>query len=168
MASYPSAQSYDADLIKQVEKAKDVVAKVRELRNSNGIKQRDPLALFVEDSDSAKELFGIEGLADMVQKMAYLKSLEVSGSDIANSLSFLSGTEKYFLEVELEIDVEAEREKLTKELEYYEGFVKSVEKKLSNERFVQNAPAPVVEKERQKLADGQAKIQILKENLAKL
>jgi valyl-tRNA synthetase len=64
--------------------------------------------------------------------------------------------------------VEAEKEKFTKELDYTKGFVKSIEKKLGNERFVQNAPPAVVDNERKKLADGQARIKILEESLAQL
>ena len=74
----------------------------------------------------------------------------------------------YFVELDIEINVEEEREKLTKELDYYKGFIVSVQKKLGNERFVNNAPAAVVEKERQKLADGEAKIQSLQEALEQL
>ena len=72
------------------------------------------------------------------------------------------------LALEQAIDVEAEREKLTKELEYQRGFVRAIESKLSNERFVSGAPAQVVENERKKLADGQARIAILEDSLASL
>ena len=83
-------------------------------------------------------------------------------------VTFLSGTEKYFLDIQQDIDLDAERQKLEEELDYAKGFVQSVEKKLSNDRFVNNAPPPVVERERKKLADGQARIKILEENLANL
>ena len=168
VSSYPKAASYDEEMIGLVEKAKDLIAKVREIRNNNALKARDPLRLFVEDSPSARQLFNLPGLKEMVMKMAFLSELEYSTGEVANTLSILSGTEKYHLEVPMTIDVEAEREKIQQELEYYRGFVASVEKKLSNERFVSGAPEAVVEKERQKMADGQAKIKILEESLANL
>jgi valyl-tRNA synthetase len=168
VSTYPLAAPYDAELINMVEKAKDLIAKVREIRNNNGIKARDPLRLFVEETPSAQKMFGLPGLKDMVMKMAYLSHLEFVSGEVENSLSILSGTEKYHLEVALTIDKEAEREKLEQELKYYRGFVESVEKKLSNERFVAGAPKDVVEKERQKMEDGKAKIKILEENLRNL
>ena len=85
-----------------------------------------------------------------------------------NSISFLVGNDKFYLELNQEIDVDAERAKLQKELEYHQGFKQSVEKKLGNERFVNNAPAAVVDRERQKLADSTAKIERLEEALAQL
>ncbi|MCB0586275.1 MAG: valine--tRNA ligase, partial [Phaeodactylibacter sp.] len=101
-------------------------------------------------------------------KMANLESLEFTEEEVENSVSFLSGTDKFFLELKQEINTEEERERLQKELDYYQGFVQSVMKKLNNDRFVNNAPAPVVEKERQKLADGESKIKNLEEALAQL
>ena len=80
----------------------------------------------------------------------------------------ISATEKYFLEVHLTIDVEAERKRLTEELAYQEGFVGKVAKKLSNERFVNNAPDAVVDNERKKMADGEERIKNLKASLEQL
>ena len=169
VSSYPSIKAYDADLIAKVEKAKDVTSKVRETRNSKGISQKEALQLFVQESDSANALFSQAGLKDMIVKMANLSALNMtSEDDVASSLSFISATEKYFLEVNLTIDVEAECARLKEELAYQEGFVAKVGKKLSNERFVNNAPAAVVEKERKKMADGEERIKILKESLAQL
>ncbi|MBK8492775.1 MAG: valine--tRNA ligase [Saprospirales bacterium] len=168
VSSYPVAGPYDEEMIGQVEKAKDLIAKVREIRNNNGLKARDPLRLFIEDSPSARKMFNLPGLKEMVMKLAFLSELEYSTGEVENTLSILSGTEKYHLEVPMTIDVEAEREKIQKELEYFRGFVTSVEKKLSNERFVGGAPADVVERERQKMEDGKAKMKILEESLKNL
>ena len=86
----------------------------------------------------------------------------------AEGMSFLVKADEFFVNLEGELDVEAERENLQKELEYTLGFKKSVEAKLSNERFVQNAKADIVDKERQKLADADAKIVTIQEALARL
>ena len=75
---------------------------------------------------------------------------------------------KFFAVLPIERNIEEERERLNKELEYYQGFVQSVQKKLGNERFVQNAPDAVVEKERKKLADGEEKIRMIEDSLAHL
>ncbi len=169
ISQYPKAQLYDNELVKMVEKAKDVISKVRDLRNLNGIKQKDPLNFYVVNSEGAKQLFETAGLEEMIHKLAFLGDIQFTDEEeVAGSIAFVSGTEKYFLELNKEIDVEAERAKLQSELDHQQGFVKQVMKKLGNERFVNNAPVAVVEKERKKLADGQARIKILEESLAKL
>jgi len=168
VSGYPKAGDFDAELIKKVEKAKDLVSSIRELRSSKGIKAKEELELSAANSASAKALFTQNGLEEMVVKMAFLSNLTLTDSEPDNAFSFLSGTEKYFLESNQTIDVEAEKAKIQKDLEYQKGFVASVMKKLGNERFVNNAPDAVVANERKKLADGEAKIQILEEQLAKL
>ncbi|MCO6480487.1 MAG: valine--tRNA ligase [Phaeodactylibacter sp.] len=168
ISRYPRPQAYDQGLINRVEEAKDVVANVREVRNNKGIKMKEELKLYVQDTKGSHHLLELDGLKEMIIKMANLESLAFTKEEVDNSVSFLSGTDKFFLELRQEINTEEERDRLQKELEYYQGFVQSVIKKLNNERFVNNAPAPVVEKERQKLADGESKIKSLEEALAQL
>ena len=168
VSTYPKAESFDGDLIKKVELAKDVVSKVREARNKNGLKAKELLKLYVEASDTAKAMYSTEGLEAMIKKMAFLESFEACTEEPASSVDFLAQTDKYFLVINKEIDVDAEREKLEADLEYAKGFVMKLEKKLSNERFVNNAPEQVVANERKKLADNQEKIRLIEESLAKL
>ncbi len=168
VSTYPKAAAFDRELLKNVEKILDVVTKVRDIRAKNKIDKFEPLALFVEESDRSKALYAMEGLEAIIRKLAVLSSLEFTEEEVANSLSFLSTTENYYIEVDVSVDVEAELERLKGELAYAEGFVASVNKKLSNERFVNNAPTAVVEKEKAKLADGQEKIKILVEQINKL
>ncbi len=168
ISTYPTASAFDASNLGQVGTAMEVVSKVRDIRNQNGLSKREPLPLYVEENEGARNLYQIVGLREMVIKMAYLSDLVFTKKEIDNGVSFLAGTEKYFVAIEKTIDVDAERERLTKELDHQKKFVASVEKKLSNERFVNNAPAAVVDKERKKLADGQAKIKVLEEALGNL
>ena len=168
VSRYPTPAGFDGAMTKQVDKAKDVITEIRNTRNGKGISPKEQLKLFVQNTDSAKAMYQLEGLIEMVDKMANLTSVELTGGEPEDTVAFVSGTEKYFLELNITIDVEAERERLTKELEYNRGFVGSVEKKLSNERFVSGAPAQVVENERKKLADGLEKIRILEEALSQL
>ena len=98
-------------------------------------------------------------------KLALLGEVKnVSEKDPA-AASFLVGTTEFNIPLLSNIDIEAEKAKLTKDIAYYEGFKASVEKKLSNERFVSNAPAAVVDAERKKLADADAKLSALRANL---
>lgn len=165
---FPEAGRVDPLLIAKVEKAKDVISKIRETRSSNGISPRESLNLFVENTKGAKDLFEMEGIKEMLIKLSNLSSLSFTDSKPDSTVSFLSGTENYFLELNIEIDVEAEIKKLEEEKKYLEGFNNSVQKKLGNERFVSGAPAAVVEKERQKLADGHERLRLVEEALKNL
>lgn len=165
---YPKHRKADTGLIRQVETAKDVIAKIRDLRNQHQLKPRDPLEVHIPESDSARALYAREGLREMVLKLAVLSELTFVDTEPANAKSFIAGTEKYYVLLNQEIDVAAECAKIKQELEHQRGFVRSVEAKLSNERFVGSAPVQVVENERKKLADGLARIKILEDSAAKL
>ncbi len=158
---YPTSGKVDAALIANIEKAKDAISKIRETRNSNGISPKESLNLFVEKTSSSEAMYAVEGMREMLTKLGNLSSLSLTETEPASTVSFVSGTEKYFLELNIEIDKEAEYKKLEEEKKYLEGFINSVQKKLGNERFVSGAPAPVVEKERQKLADGQERLRLI-------
>ncbi|NBC09090.1 MAG: class I tRNA ligase family protein, partial [Bacteroidetes bacterium] len=168
VSAYPKAAAYDTGMIEKVEQAKSIVASVREVRNNKGIKMKEALKLFAQEGEDSKALLQLEGLQPMIVKMANLESLALTGEEVPNAVSFLSGQSKFFLELQEEIDTAAECARLREELEYQKGFVNMVEKKLSNQGFVNNAPAPVVERERMKLADGQAKIKNLEEELGSM
>ena len=166
--SYPKASTADQALITQVETAKDVIGKIREIRNQNQIKPRDPLVVIGQSGPVSEALFARSGLREMVVKLANLSELAFSETEPDNAKSFISGTEKYYVVLSQEIDVEAEISKITTELAYQQGFAQSVQVKLSNERFVNGAPPQVIENERKKLADAQTRIAILEESLVKL
>ena len=168
VASWPAAAGFDAALIERFELLKQTVTAVRETRSSKGIKMREPLKLLAPDTEAVRSLLAERGLVRAIEKMAHLESLEIAEPVSDNIVSLLIGNDTFYLELNQEIDTGAEREKLAEELKYYQGFLQSVEKKLSNERFVNNAPAAVVEKERQKQSDAQTKIASLEEALSKL
>jgi valyl-tRNA synthetase len=168
ISSFPQPQPFDEQLVKKVDKARTLVATVREIRSAKGLKAKDLLEIFIQDDPSAKALFEQEGLSAMVEKMAVLQPLQWTATEVEGSLSFISDTEKYYMVLEQQIDVEEEIQRINKDLEHFRGFVQSVQKKLSNERFVAGAPADVVERERQKLADGEAKIKNLEAALVQL
>jgi valyl-tRNA synthetase len=165
---YPVAGQADESFISKVEAAKSIITGIRDIRNQNQVKPRDPLAITVQDSTTAQALFAQSGVKEMVTKMAVLQSLTISTEEPENAKSFISGTDKYFVALNQTINIEAERKKITDELEYQLGFIRSIEQKLSNERFVSSAPAKVVDNERKKLADGLARVQMLEESLSKL
>ena len=165
---YPKSAAFDNVLITKVEFAKNIITGIRDVRNQNQVKPREPLTITVQDSETAQTFFAEPGMREMLMKMAVLASLELSTEEPTNAKSFIAGTDKFYVALNQVIDIEAERKKLADELEYQRGFIRSIEGKLSNERFVSSAPAPVVENERKKLADGLARIQILEDSLDKL
>ena len=104
----------------------------------------------------------------VVRKLCNLSTVCVVDAKSDNALSFLVGTLEYAVNLGDRLDVQAELEKLEADLQYQEGFLQSVIKKLSNSRFVDNAPAAVIDRERKKQADAESKIASLKENIASL
>jgi valyl-tRNA synthetase len=166
--NYPKAKKVDETLVKNVEMAKDVITKIRDIRNAKGLKMKDLLMVKVVNTEGVAKLLAENGLLEMIVKMANLESLETTSEEVKNAASFISGTEKFYVVLNQEINVEEERENITKKLEYELGFLKSVDAKLSNERFVANAKPEIVASEQQKRADALVRIRILEESLAGL
>jgi valyl-tRNA synthetase len=168
IGKFPVAGPFNDKFLSKVEAAKEIITKIRETRNANGIKMAELLEVYIQESAFAKELFTQDGIVPMIVKLGNLKSFEFAATEPQNSVAIISGAQKLFVVLEKEIDVEAERKKITDELEYNRGFLISVDKKLSNERFVAGAPAQVLENERKKKADAEARIKALEESLSKL
>ena len=168
IAQYPSANEVDKDLIKGVAGIQSIIGKVREVRASKGLKQKEKLTLLVESKEEIEKIYSHPGAIQLVSKLAYLGEFKDTTNFPEEGVSFMADNRKFFVPLELEINVEEEIEKLTKEIKYAEGFLQSVAKKLSNERFVNNAPEQVVANEKKKQTDGQARLKILKESLLKL
>ncbi|MFZ4542713.1 MAG: valine--tRNA ligase [Saprospiraceae bacterium] len=164
---FPVALGFDEAFLGKIEGAKEVITKIRESRNSNGIKMAEKLNVVIQEDANTVAMYALEGLKEMVVKLANLQDFQF-GVEPENAVSFISGAEKYYVEMEQKIDVEAEIKKIKEELIYQQGFMKSVDAKLSNERFVNGAPAQVLENERKKKADAESRIKILEESLQKL
>jgi len=146
----------------------EVVSSIRDVRNKNGLKWNDPLVVSVLKNPNTSSLISNAGWLATTSKMATIEGIDLVETEPADTVSFIVGTDKFFVSFEKEIDVEAELKTLNEELVYQEGFVASVNKKLSNERFVNNAPEAVVANERKKLADGEERIKQIKDSINKL
>jgi valyl-tRNA synthetase len=168
ISNYPEAGLSDQKIIAIAEQAKDIISNIRDVRAKNGLSKAELLDLVAVKSDSLKTLFDQNGLQEMIIKVGNLKGIILNEGAEANGASFISGTDKFIVLFDQKIDIDAELERLTKELEYQQGFVGSIQKKLSNDRFVNNAPEAVVNNERKKMADGEARIKILKEEIEQL
>ncbi len=160
-APMPAAGEPDDSLLRAMESAQEVVGGVRAVRAKKNIPAKEELRLLVlGDFDVA--------VHDVVRKLANVSEITLHAEKDAAAMSFLVGTTEFEVPMASNIDVEAELARLHKEYEYYKGFKTSVEKKLSNERFVGNAPAAVVENERNKLADAEQKLASIAASIAAL
>ncbi len=155
-------QPDDAALLAAVEAAKAVVQGVRAIRNSKNIAQREVLDLLVMGQDP------VPACRPLIVKMACVSGVQVANEKPQAAQTFMVGTTEYAVPLGALIDVEAERAKAEAEIKRLEGFLAGVQKKLSNERFVNNAPAAVVELERKKMSDAESKIATLKQTLQSL
>lgn len=160
----PSPLVEDQKVLDRMELLKQVVTHLRNLRKEHNIPNKETLTLQVIPDENYHET-----LAPLLMKMGGLSQIESIQEKPSDALSFRVKTTEYFVPLAAGvIDVEEELKKLNAELEYQEGFLASVMKKLSNERFVQNAPAKVVENEQAKRRDAEAKIAAIRERLQQL
>jgi valyl-tRNA synthetase len=168
LSQYPKATDYDVDIITGVDHAIKVVTSIREVRSKNALKSRDELNVLAKESNNTNKYNTIIGYEELLKKMAVLSDFNLTQSEDIKGVSFIVDAEKYFVELDIVIDVAKELEEKIKELKHQEGFVDSINKKLSNEKFVANASTEIVDKERKKLSDGMERIKILSEEIEKL
>ncbi len=163
IARWPEFTKVDSVIIAEFSIASEVISGIRNIRKAKNISFKDQIALQILNNDNTSETFN-----DVIRKLGNVSNLEYVKNQVEGSLSFRVKSNEYFIPIEGAIDVEAEKGKIQEELKYTEGFLKSVQMKLSNDRFVSNAPDSVVAIEKAKQADAEAKIQMLKASLAGL
>ncbi|MBP3670494.1 MAG: valine--tRNA ligase [Bacteroidaceae bacterium] len=160
-ALIPEIKPADEALIATFETSKQIIAGIRTIRLQKNIPNRDALTLQIVGSHNNSN-------DCVITKLTNLSDIAVVTEKDANSAAFLVGTTEYAVPLSNNIDVEAELAKLNEDLKYMQGFLRTVMGKLSNERFVNNAPAQVVELERKKKADAESKIKSIEESIAAL
>ena len=162
IAHMPEPKAYDAHVITLFETTKQIISGIRTIRLQKNIANRESLTLQI-----------INGLHDdtnnsIIAKLSNLSQIDRVTEKDANSATFLVGTTEYAVPLGNNIDVEAELKKLEADLQYMQGFLRTVMGKLNNERFVNNAPEKVVALERKKKADAESKIKSIEERIAEL
>ena len=165
MVSVLDAGVSDAEgktVVAEFETVKKIVAGVRAVRNQKNIAPKEPLELIAIGKNNW------EAYNSVLLKMSNLSGIRESDDSSGDAVKFMVGTDEYAVPVGNLIDLEAEIKKQEAELKHLEGFLIGIQKKLGNERFVNNAPVQVVELERKKLADTESKISAIKETLASL
>ena len=169
VAAWPKPQPVaDAPaLLARMAQALEIVGGVRTIRNQKGLGPNKPLTLAAKTTDAELQTL-LTDYTGIIRKLAALTEVSVVEAAPAAAVGFVAGGAEFFVPLEGQIDLGAEKERLTKELDYAQGFRDSVSKKLSNEKFVANAKPELVERERQKQADAEAQIAALQQQLAGL
>ncbi|MFN3754906.1 valine--tRNA ligase [Flavobacterium sp.] len=163
IAEYPKVTSFNEKLIADFDFAAEVIAGVRTIRKEKNIAMKDAVDLKVVNNEKASTYFDA-----VITKLGNITSLEYITDKIDGALTYRIKSNEYFIPVSGNIDIAAEIAKLTEELKYTQGFLRSVQSKLANEKFVSGAPAQVIDNERKKEADALAKIATIEQSLASL
>ena len=163
VSQWPEAKSIDKQLINEFNNTMEVVSGIRNIRKEKNIAKKEELDLFVISDKKTKNNFDAT-----IKKLGNLSSISYASKKVENSFSFMVKANQYFVPLSENFDKGAEIEKLNKELNYTTGFLKIVETKLSNKKFVENAPKQLVNNEKNKLQDAKEKIRILTEKINSL
>lgn len=163
VSQWPTGGDFDAKLIQKFDHACEIVSGIRTIRKDNNIANKVKVQLMVKADNSVDKSFD-----DVIIKLGNLNKLEYTSDKVNNAFSFVYKGAEYFIPFNENVDLEGEKTKLLEELNYTRGFLNSVQKKLANDRFVNNAPEQVVEVEKQKEADAISKIKILEDKLTRL
>jgi valyl-tRNA synthetase len=166
VAAYPfgSTQTINKVVAPKLDLAFEVIQQIRNLRNSKGISPKETFDIAIKSTQ--EEMY--KPYAFLIKKLANIANLNFVNEKQDKAVLLPVDTDEVYAFLNLQIDVEAEKAKIYKEIEYLEGFMKSVDTKLSNEKFMANAKTDLVEKERQKKADAVAKIEVLRGSLSSL
>ncbi|MGJ8733275.1 MAG: valine--tRNA ligase [Cellulophaga sp.] len=160
VAQWPKQQKVDETIIANFDFAAEVVSGVRTIRKNKNIPMKEALELSVLNAENVSKEWDV-----VIAKLTNVSSISYADAAVDGALSFRVKSNEYFIPMVGAIDIEAEIKKIEEELKYTKGFLVSVQKKLSNERFVNNAPDKVIDVERKKQADAEAKIETLEKSL---
>ncbi|MEJ7780637.1 MAG: valine--tRNA ligase [Daejeonella sp.] len=164
VAAYPMPQKTDTLLVKEVDTIKQIVSEIRNIRNLKQISPKDSLTLDIKVNSS----LDYEKYRNIIMRLANISTVQFTEIKIAGAASFIAGKDEFFIPLANNIDARVEQDRLIKELDYLKGFLSTVEAKLSNQRFIQNAKVEIVDNERRKKEDALSKIKILEESLSAL
>jgi valyl-tRNA synthetase len=160
------AQHLDADIqiLSQADLLKNAITTIRDARVKAQIKNKDEITLYCTAKDSKLWV----SVSDLLCKQVNANSFTITDASVPDTIQLVIGGDRIYVKTEKELDTSAQKAQLEADLKYYTGFLESVEKKLSNERFVQNAKPEVVELERKKQADALEKIKLIQESIQNL
>ena len=161
IASWPIETDIDSKILADEKFAAEVISGIRTIRKEKNIPNKDQIELFVKRNETIDQSFD-----SVITKLGNLSVLNYVDKKVDGALSFRVKSNEYYIPLAGSVNIEEEIATLTQELEYTKGFLNSVMKKLSNERFVNNAPEQVIANERKKQSDAEAKIKTIQEQLS--
>jgi valyl-tRNA synthetase len=165
LAEMPKAEKFDENLLNEFEFVQEFVSCIRTIRNEKNIAQKNPLKAYFTQTEQA---FIVTKYSSVISKLCNLEELSACEQKVEKSIAKMVRTMEVFVPFADNINKEEEIKKINEEIKYFEGFKASVEKKLSNESFVNKAPQKVVDIEKKKLSDAEQKLNTLREQLAAL
>jgi valyl-tRNA synthetase len=154
----------DRKILQSGNKLKEAITSIRDARNKHHLKPKDTIKLFIATEDEKS----YQPIKKILLKQGNAESLSFSGQPENSSITIVVGKEKIYIEANIEVDTNAQKEKLLKDLDYLKGFLNTIDRKLSNDRFVQSAKAEVIELERKKKSDAEAKIKVIEQSISSL
>ncbi len=164
VAQLPEFEQLNARLLQEMEIVKQVITDIRNTRNNKQISPKEALGLSVKINSE----INYSHYETIIRKMANINQFEMVNEKVNGAVSFIVSKDEFYIPLTENIDPAAETERLNKEKEYLHGFLKSVDAKLGNERFMNNAKPEIIENELKKKADAETKLKIIQENLASL
>jgi len=164
MKQFEKVRESDAIVLREGELLKKAITDIRDARNKNHLKPKDSIKLYIQ-TDNLENYKAIENI---LSKQVNAEEIDYTTENIANTIVVAVEKDKFFIEAEKQHNKEALRDELLKDLQYQNNFLSSVLKKLNNERFIQNAKPEVIELEKKKQADAEARIKTIEESLAHL
>ena len=163
VSSWPDSKSYNNKIIEEFKFVFDVITSIRSVRKKHNIPFKESIELSVINNEGVSDKYD-----SIIKKICNVNAILYVKNEVKDVISFRMNTNIYFIPLSTEVDIKDEILKLENELKYNSGFLKSVEKKLSNKKFAENAPESVIEIEKKKKSDAMAKINLLKESIKKL
>ncbi|HVZ97052.1 MAG TPA: valine--tRNA ligase [Chitinophagaceae bacterium] len=161
---FSETEPAEIKILQEGKELKELISAIRDIRNKHNIRQKEPVSLFIETPDEKK--YG--PIKQILSRQINASAISFSAKPESGAVTAVVGKEKIHLLANVEIDTRTQKEKLQKDLDYLKGFLNSIDKKLSNDRFVQNAKPEVIALERKKKSDAEAKIHAIELTLSSL
>jgi len=159
-----AVEKADNEILIAGNKLKNIITAVRDAKNKNQVKPKQTVSLFIETNNEAS----YQTIKEILAKQTNADRILFNEKPDASSIMTVVGNEKIYIKSDTPIDTAVQKEKLEKDLKYLKGFLIAVDKKLSNDKFVQNAKPEVIELERKKKQDAQTKIKVIEQTISSL
>ncbi|RNI34044.1 valine--tRNA ligase [Hanamia caeni] len=161
---FQPVEKFDSKILQEGLKLKNVITSIRDAKNKNNLKPKEPVSLFIDTAEESSYHL----IKEILAKQTNADKIVFNEAPASSAIMTVAGNEKIYIESDTAIDSSVQTEKLTKDLNYLKGFLITINKKLTNDKFVNNARPEVIELERKKKSDTESKINVIEQTLASL